>query len=134
MFRRCPPSGIPAAAGRSYGSGAADVRGLHIYPGQQYLADATCAWSARRCSCEAQSLRSWICAKARAFAGGLAKINGQLVAMLELSGTVKVQVIRAVVVSAFEVETRGRLVTVQIDGQQLMLKGDFVQINKASPA
>ncbi len=69
----------------------------------------------------------------RVFDIGQAAVNGKPMAVIDLKGTVKVQVIRAVVVSAFEVATRGRFITVQIDGNQLQLKADFVQID-ASPS
>ena len=54
-------------------------------------------------------------ADARAFESGHVKVNGQPVAQMELQGTVQVKVIRAVVVSAFEVTTRGRAISVQVD-------------------
>jgi len=70
---------------------------------------------------------------ARAFDIGRAVVNGNSVRAMELSGRVHVQVTRAVVVSAFEVESRGRVVTVQIDGPIGQIKAEFVQLSEPSP-
>jgi Restriction endonuclease len=68
---------------------------------------------------------------ARNFDEDRASVNDQPVSIMTLTGTVKVQVCKAVVVSAFEVASRGRVITVQIDGPAVQLKGEFVQLTRA---
>jgi hypothetical protein len=64
----------------------------------------------------------------RNFNEGQAVVNAQAVSVMTLKGTVQVQVSKAVVVSAFEVASRGRVITVQVDGPAVQLKGEFVQL------
>jgi hypothetical protein len=64
----------------------------------------------------------------RTFEGGQAVINSCPVKSMELTGTVQVHVAKAVVVSAFEVATRGRFITVQIDMPVGQLKAELVQL------
>jgi len=70
----------------------------------------------------------------RTFQQGEAVVNGKPVAAIDLEGTVKVQVFRAVVVSAFEVTTRGRLISVEIAGSQVELLAEFVQVDPGPTA
>ena len=70
----------------------------------------------------------------RTFDIGQAVVNGNSVRAMELTGSVHVQVTKAVVVSAFEVESRGRFITVQIDGPIAQMKAEFVQLNEPSPS
>jgi hypothetical protein len=68
----------------------------------------------------------------RSFNEGQAVVNDKAVSAMALKGTVQVQVSKAVVVSAFEVASRGRVITVQVDGPAVQLKGEFVQPMNAS--
>ncbi|MGH2435390.1 MAG: hypothetical protein ACRDFA_00180, partial [bacterium] len=67
----------------------------------------------------------------RTFNEGQAAVNDQPVSVMTLKGTVQVQVSKAVVVSAFEVASRGRVITVQVDGPSVQLKAEFVQLVSA---
>lgn len=64
----------------------------------------------------------------RTFKSGQAVVNGHPVKSLELKGTVKVHVSKAVVISVFEVATRGRVITVQVDTPIASVRAEFVQL------
>lgn len=63
-----------------------------------------------------------------AFADGEALLDDQPLRHLALTGTAAVTVIRAAVLSIFEIESRGRLLKVGIDHGNLELRADIVEI------
>lgn len=65
----------------------------------------------------------------RVFANGEVVVNGLGVRSMKLSGIVEVHVAKAVIVSAFEIAARGRVITVQVDMPLVQLTADFVQFN-----
>jgi hypothetical protein len=70
--------------------------------------------------------------ESRKFEVGQAVVDGFPVAEIQLTGTVQVYVSRAVVVSAFEVATRGRVVTVRVEMPLGQLQAQFVQLTAKS--
>jgi hypothetical protein len=64
----------------------------------------------------------------RQFSGNQAMVNGEPVATMKLTGRVQVQVNRAFVVSAFEVASRGRVITVEVDGPAVQIRAEFVEL------
>ncbi len=64
------------------------------------------------------------------FVKGQATVDGRPVSKIDLKGTVKVQVSRAIVLSVFEVASRGRVIHVQIEGQQVQIRAEFVQVHE----
>jgi hypothetical protein len=65
----------------------------------------------------------------RIFAEGRAFLDGRPVRSITLRGTVEVQLDRAVVMSVFEVKTRGRLVTVEINSPVLEVAAQLVELD-----
>jgi hypothetical protein len=55
-------------------------------------------------------------------------VNGERIERMVLTGKVRVRVIRAVVVSHFEVGTRGRAILATIDDPQIKTKAAFVAL------
>jgi hypothetical protein len=68
----------------------------------------------------------------RSFTSGQAVVNGQPIATMAITGTVEVEVSKAVVVSAFEVVSRGRVVTVQVGASAVQLTASFIQLPDTS--
>jgi len=64
----------------------------------------------------------------RTFAIGELVVNDMPVKSIELTGTVQVHVAKAIVVSAFEVAKRGRVITVNVDIPAGQIKAHFVQV------
>lgn len=64
----------------------------------------------------------------QSFASGQAIVNGQSLATMKMTGSVEVEVSKAVVVSAFEVGSRGRVVTVQVGASAVQLTASFIQL------
>lgn len=62
------------------------------------------------------------------FAEGQATVNGKPLGKLHAAGTVEVHISRAVVVSAYEVATRGRHVTVQLTLPIGQIVAEFIQL------
>ena len=56
-------------------------------------------------------------------------VNGEPVRSIGVKGTFPVVVAKAVVVSAFDVATRGRLITVQANTPSVRVTADFVQLH-----
>ncbi len=69
----------------------------------------------------------------RSFEPGQASVNGVHVSTIRVSGTVQVEVTKAVVVSAFEVATRGRVISVQIGMSDVEIAASFVQLSSSNP-
>ena len=71
----------------------------------------------------------------RTFEPGQAIGNGNPVTNMNLAGTVEVEISEAMVVSAFEVESRGRVVTVQVGSSAVQITASIVQLlNPSGPA
>jgi hypothetical protein len=68
-------------------------------------------------------------ADTRTFAVGEAILNGTALASIDVTGTVEVYVKKGIVVSAFDVTTRGRFVTVQINTPTSAFSGEFVSVH-----
>lgn len=64
----------------------------------------------------------------RRFAEGSAFLDGRPVRNITLNGTTEVQLDRAVVVSVFEVKTRGRLITVELNSPVLEVTAEIVEV------
>ena len=62
-----------------------------------------------------------------------ALVNGQQVRSIRVKGTFPVEVAKPVVVSAFDVATRGRFITVQVNTSLARLTAEFVQIEAQQP-
>jgi hypothetical protein len=61
-------------------------------------------------------------------------LDGKEVETMVLHGTVDVEKQKAVVVSAFSVASRGRVVRVVVDSPRFQLTGDFVECIRPSGA
>jgi hypothetical protein len=68
------------------------------------------------------------------FSEGRAAVDGQAVSGVILKGSVQVHLSKAIVVSAFEVMSRGRVITVKVPGPAVQLKFEFVQLVNAGTA
>ena len=63
----------------------------------------------------------------REFDEGQAFVNGRPVRSIETAGTVEVDVRKAVVLSAFDIATRGRCMTIMLEMPDASISADFVQ-------
>jgi hypothetical protein len=68
----------------------------------------------------------------RHFDAGQAVVNNMPVSIMTVKGTVKVQVRKPVIVSAFEVESRGRIITVQTADESVQVTAYFVELANTS--
>jgi hypothetical protein len=62
-----------------------------------------------------------------------ASLDGRSVRGIKLRGTVQVEIRKAVVMSVFEVATRGRFVSVRVDSPAAKITANFVELGKNPP-